>query len=171
LQSLKIAEPWHVNATRVEDFLVPTAVAFCSPTGAARDRTARGKLTRFRGTPLRPYEGVVVVGAVIDVATDMPLDPSTIQATVTYQACTPRSAYCRKPECQNRHFLAARTRRPRDRRVRSRRLHPVIASATEPRQWIKRQRAMTPSRKRLAVRVRVGSRLRSTCTIPHDRSR
>jgi thiol:disulfide interchange protein DsbD len=89
---LKIAEPWHVNANPAsEDFLVPTEVAFELPTGV----TVRGivyppgvelKLD-FAEAPLRLYEGVVVVGAVIDVATDMPLGLSTIQATVTYQAC------------------------------------------------------------------------------------
>ena len=89
---LKIAEPWHVNANPAsEDFLVPTEVAFELPTGV----TVRGtvyppgieKKLEFAEAPLRLYEGVVIVGAVIDVATDMALGLSTIQATVTYQAC------------------------------------------------------------------------------------
>jgi thiol:disulfide interchange protein DsbD len=89
---LKIAEPWHVNANPAsEDFLVPTEVAFELPAGI----TVRGtvyppgieKKLEFAEGPLRLYEGVVIVGAVIDVATDMALGLSTIQATVTYQAC------------------------------------------------------------------------------------
>lgn len=89
---IKITPPWHINANPAsEDFLVPTEVAFELPTGV----TLRGvvypagveKKLSFSEAPLRLYEGVVYVGAVIDVANDMPMGASTIRATVTYQAC------------------------------------------------------------------------------------
>ena len=89
---IKITPPWHINANPAsEDFLVPTEVAFELPTGV----TVRGvaypagaeKKLSFSEAPLRLYEGVVYVGAVIDIASDMPLGASTIKATVTYQAC------------------------------------------------------------------------------------
>ena len=84
--------PWHINANPAsEDFLVPTEVAFELPAGV----TLRGvvypagvdKKLSFAEAPLRLYEGVVYVGAVIDIASDVPMGTSTIKATVTYQAC------------------------------------------------------------------------------------
>jgi thioredoxin:protein disulfide reductase len=89
---IKIAQPWHINANPAsEEFLVPTEVALQLPTGV----TLRGivyppgveKKLEFADAPLRLYEGVAYVGAVMDVADDVPLGASTIQATVTYQAC------------------------------------------------------------------------------------
>ena len=89
---IKIAAPWHINANPAsEDFLVPTAVAFSLPAGV----TLRGvaypqaveKKLEFAEAPLRLYEGVVYVGAVVDIANDMSLGASTITATITYQAC------------------------------------------------------------------------------------
>jgi thiol:disulfide interchange protein DsbD len=89
---LKILSPWHVNANPAsEEFLVPTEVAFDLPAGV----TLRGvvypagveKKLAFAEGPLRLYEGEVYVGAVIDIAEDVPLGASTIRATITYQAC------------------------------------------------------------------------------------
>ena len=89
---IKITPPWHINANPAsEDFLVPTEVAFELPAGV----TLRGvvypagveKKLSFAEAPLRLYEGVVYVGAVIDIANDVPMGTSTIKATVTYQAC------------------------------------------------------------------------------------
>ncbi len=89
---IKIAAPWHVNANPAsEEFLVPTEVAFELPTGV----TLRGvvypqgieKKLEFAEAPLRLYEGVVYVGAVIDVADNVALGVDTVHATVTYQAC------------------------------------------------------------------------------------
>ncbi len=89
---IKIEEPWHVNANPTsEEYLVPTEVAFELPAGV----TLRGivypagieKKLEFSESPLRLYEGVVYVGAVVDVASDVVLGASTIKATVTYQAC------------------------------------------------------------------------------------
>lgn len=84
--------PWHINANLVtEDFLVPTEVKFIPPPGI----TVRGvvypqgieKKLGFSPEPLRLYEGTVYVGAMIDVATDAPVDTVSIRAVVTYQAC------------------------------------------------------------------------------------
>ncbi len=89
---IKIAQPWHVNANPAsEEFLVATEVAFALPTGV----TLRGvayppgveKKLEFAEAPLRLYENVVYIGAVIDVASDVPMGTSTIAATITYQAC------------------------------------------------------------------------------------
>ncbi|HXV13632.1 MAG TPA: cytochrome c biogenesis protein CcdA [Candidatus Krumholzibacteria bacterium] len=89
---IKITAPWHVNANPAsEEFLVPTEVAFELPPGV----TLRGivyppgaemKLA-FAEAPLRLYDGTVYVGAVIDVASDVPIDTSIVTATITYQAC------------------------------------------------------------------------------------
>lgn len=89
---IRISEPWHVNANPAsEEFLVPTEVVFELPTGV----TLRGmvyppgteKKLEFAEAPLRLYEGVVYIGAIIDIATDMPIGLSNLKATITYQAC------------------------------------------------------------------------------------
>lgn len=98
---IRIAEPWHVNANPAsEEFLFPTKVDFELPTGV----TLRGivyptgveKKLEFAEAPLSLYEGVVYVGAVIDIAGDVPIGTSTLQATVTYQACD--NAKCLLPQ-------------------------------------------------------------------------
>ncbi|HEU4930063.1 MAG TPA: cytochrome c biogenesis protein CcdA [Candidatus Krumholzibacteria bacterium] len=89
---IRITEPWHINANPAsEEFLVPTEVAFSLPDGV----TLRGivypagveKTLAFAENPLRLYEGVVYVGAVVDVADNVPLGTSNASATITYQAC------------------------------------------------------------------------------------
>lgn len=89
---IRITAPWHINANPAsEEFLVPTEVAFELPTGI----TLRGIVypagaehkLEFAEAPLRLYDGVVYVGAVIDIAGDVPIGTSNIQATITYQAC------------------------------------------------------------------------------------
>ena len=89
---IRITEPWHVNANPAsEEFLVATEVAFTLPEGV----TLRGvvypqgveKKLEFAEGALRLYEGVVYVGAVIDVADNVPLGDQTLTATITYQAC------------------------------------------------------------------------------------
>ena len=89
---IKITAPWHINANPAsEEFLVPTEVAFTLPDGV----TLRGvvypqgveKKLEFAESSLRLYEGVVYVGAVIDVADNVPLGASNLSATITYQAC------------------------------------------------------------------------------------
>ncbi len=89
---IKITNPWHINANPAsEEFLVPTEVALELPAGV----TLRGivyppgteKKLEFAEAPLRLYEGVTYVGAVIDIADDVPLGESIIKATITYQAC------------------------------------------------------------------------------------
>jgi thiol:disulfide interchange protein DsbD len=89
---LTIREPWHVNANPAsEEFLVPTEVVIEPPAGI----TVRGvvypkgveKTLAFAEGTLRLYEGVVLVGAVIDVAPDVALGTASIKCTVNYQAC------------------------------------------------------------------------------------
>lgn len=89
---IRITEPWHINANPAsEEFLVPTEVAFTLPEGV----TLRGvaypegveKKLEFAEGALRLYEGVVYVGAVLDVTDKVPLGDLNLTATITYQAC------------------------------------------------------------------------------------
>jgi thiol:disulfide interchange protein DsbD len=89
---IRITPPWHINANPAsEEFLVATEVAFSLPDGI----TLRGiaypegieKTLEFAEGALRLYEGTVYIGAVVDVADQVPLGTSNITATVTYQAC------------------------------------------------------------------------------------
>jgi len=90
--AIDIAAPWHINANRLEDeMLIPTEVVFAPPEGITIRNIVypdghEAKLD-FAEEPMRLYDGVVLVGAIVEVSADFPLGKTAVPATLTYQAC------------------------------------------------------------------------------------
>ena len=89
---LAVNAPWHINAHKVNDeFLVPTTIEFDLPDGFEITQIifpdGEEKKLEFSETPMNLYEGIVLVGAVLKVAPEVPVGPATVKAILTYQAC------------------------------------------------------------------------------------
>lgn len=90
--SFTLAGGWHVNANKpLEDFLIPTSLAFAPGDGVSVAGMVypEHKLfkTKFQEQPLAVYEENFSIGAVFSVAADAAPGPRTIAGTLTYQAC------------------------------------------------------------------------------------
>ena len=87
-----IGHPWHINAHELTDeFLVPTEISFEPPegirvTGSSYPAGIEKKLD-FSEQPLRLYDGVVYIGATVEVSPGFAPGDTVIAATLTYQAC------------------------------------------------------------------------------------
>ncbi len=87
-----INHPWHINAHELTDeFLVPTEITFEPPegirvTGVFYPAGIEKKLD-FSEQPLRLYDGVVYIGATVEVSPGFAPGDTVIAATLTYQAC------------------------------------------------------------------------------------
>ncbi len=89
---LDINYPWHINANQLKsEYLIPTTITTTPPEGIEIRKIfypkAVEKHLSFSDEPLALYEGEVVLGILIAVASDFPPGESRINATVTYQAC------------------------------------------------------------------------------------
>ena len=89
---IDVQHPWHINAHVVdEDFLVPTDITFETREGITIREvvypTGVKKKLEFSEIPMALYEGKVYFGAIVEVAADFPLGNTTLNATLTYQAC------------------------------------------------------------------------------------
>jgi len=85
-------KPWHINAHDLKDeFLVPTEVTFVAPDGITVTKVVypEGHATKlsFAEEKMMLYDGTILIGAIIEIAPDMPLGAASIKAVLEYQAC------------------------------------------------------------------------------------
>lgn len=95
---IKITPGYHVNANPPsEDWLIATEVSVRGPTGIAVGKAfypqALEKKFDFWETPLRVYEGNVVVGMILEIAADAPLGDRDLEIQVRYQACNDEACF------------------------------------------------------------------------------
>jgi len=84
--------PWHINAHELKDeFLVPTEVRFIAPEGITVTEVIypAGHATKldFAEEEMMLYDGTILIGAVIQIASETELGPASIKAVLDYQAC------------------------------------------------------------------------------------
>ncbi|MCH7908346.1 MAG: hypothetical protein IIB38_01870, partial [Candidatus Hydrogenedentes bacterium] len=96
--TVRLKHGYHVNAHEpLEDFLIPTVLAFELPEGMHIKEivypeaalVVAGGLTE----PLSVYEEEFVIGATIAVDEGVPVGEQTIEGTMRYQACDEKACY------------------------------------------------------------------------------
>ncbi len=89
---IKIKEPYHINSEApLEDFLVPTAIAFADVQGVRYGSTefpqAETRALSFSDMPLEVYEGTFTVFCTLTMEDSFPGSEVAVSGSIQYQAC------------------------------------------------------------------------------------
>lgn len=111
-----INTPWHINAHDLKDeMLLPTTIEFNPPEGVTIKEivypAGHEIELDFAEEAMLLYDGVVYIGAVVEVSTDVAVGNITIPATLNYQACDNQK--CLLPESEP-IFIQARVSQPHE---------------------------------------------------------